>query len=211
MIEALSSSETSVLTRAKWHNIPEGAILHSHCSEHLKSYIVVGLTFHTAISLLGRRNGLWTLLWFKWSNIPAYLDLAFLNRLSVDLIECTVHWDKDCSDRFNSILMNNVSAFIVRCSCNHFPFHRYLLQYPPAHHAKPRRPRTKAQPVVHSRQCEDRAVRANIISGSRRYFGESLSLGPYLQNVILISNLTAMSSPQFKRTQKRDTDRLLNV
>jgi hypothetical protein len=26
------------LTRATWHNIPEDGILHSHCSENLKSY-----------------------------------------------------------------------------------------------------------------------------------------------------------------------------
>jgi hypothetical protein len=38
-MEALSSSETSVLTRATWRNIQED-IRHSHCHENLKSYIL---------------------------------------------------------------------------------------------------------------------------------------------------------------------------
>jgi hypothetical protein len=49
--EALSSSETSVLTRPTRHNIPEDDILHSHRHENLKSYIAL-----TGWPLKRRRN-----------------------------------------------------------------------------------------------------------------------------------------------------------
>jgi hypothetical protein len=38
MMETLSSSETSVLTRATWRNISDDAILHSHRRENVRSY-----------------------------------------------------------------------------------------------------------------------------------------------------------------------------
>jgi hypothetical protein len=40
MMEALRSSDTSVLTRTTRHTIPEDGILHSHGRENLKSNIL---------------------------------------------------------------------------------------------------------------------------------------------------------------------------
>jgi hypothetical protein len=52
MMEALSSSETSVLTRATQRNIREDGILHSHLRENLKSYVMNNYLLTTAISPL---------------------------------------------------------------------------------------------------------------------------------------------------------------
>jgi hypothetical protein len=41
MMEAINTSETSILTKATGRNIPEDDILHSHCRENLKSYITL--------------------------------------------------------------------------------------------------------------------------------------------------------------------------
>jgi hypothetical protein len=41
MMEALRTSETSVLTTVTQRNIPEDGILHSDCRENLKSYIAL--------------------------------------------------------------------------------------------------------------------------------------------------------------------------
>jgi hypothetical protein len=53
LMEPLSFSKTSFLTRAIWRNIPEDAILHSHHSEGLKSYKIYSIHIHS----LGQKIG----------------------------------------------------------------------------------------------------------------------------------------------------------
>jgi hypothetical protein len=41
MMEALLSSETSVLAKVSWRDIPKDVILHNQCRENHKSYIAL--------------------------------------------------------------------------------------------------------------------------------------------------------------------------
>jgi hypothetical protein len=47
MMEAIRSSEKSILTRITWHNIQGDGILHSHRHENLKSYIFISVPYFT--------------------------------------------------------------------------------------------------------------------------------------------------------------------
>jgi hypothetical protein len=80
MMKALRSSDTSFLTRATRRNIPEGAILHSHCFENLKSY--------TALIGWTRSGDVMCLLWstkcvLKFQKTPPWKPqiLHSINRL----------------------------------------------------------------------------------------------------------------------------------
>jgi hypothetical protein len=71
MMDAICSSETSVLTRPTWHNIPEDGILHSHRRENLKSYTVTLCCCKNLLQIIHAPKSLFTFL--KEKNILAIL------------------------------------------------------------------------------------------------------------------------------------------
>jgi hypothetical protein len=60
IMEALRSSEMSVLTRATWHNIPEDGILHSHRREILKSHLLILVSCHYKQSKYSESLDFWS-------------------------------------------------------------------------------------------------------------------------------------------------------